>query len=291
MFNNNFKKEKITVNGIEINTVHGGTGEPLLLIHGYPQSHLMWHRVAEELAENYYLVCPDLRGYGDSSKPPGLPDHSNYSKRVMGEDMIRLMEKLGFGGFKAAGHDRGGRVLHRMCLDYPETVLKACVMDIAPTYHMFKTADTEFATGYYHWFFLIQPGGLPEKLIGEDPEYYLTEILKRWSGKNKEFGPEVVAEYIRCFSDPDCIHGSCEDYRAASTIDLEHDEEDMDKKVLCPLLVLWGNEGFVHRKYDVLETWEERAANVTGKALDSGHFLPEENPTQVLASLKDFLKP
>ena len=289
MFDNRFVKEKIKANDMEINTAHGGNGEPLLLLHGYPQSHIMWHETAPKLSEDFYIVCPDLRGYGDSSKPKGLPDHSNYSKRAMAQDIIEVMNKLGFNDFYAAGHDRGGRVLHRMCLDHPDAVKKACVMDIAPTYHMFTTADKEFAAGYYHWFFLIQPDGLPEKLISEDPEYYLSEILKRWSGRNKEFNPQAVGEYIRCFSKPECIHGSCEDYRAASAIDLEHDEEDMDKKITCPLLVLWGNEGFIHRKYDVLDTWKKRAATVTGKALDSGHFLPEENPGQVLAELTAFL--
>ena len=290
MFDSKFKHEKIQVEGIKINTVHGGHGEPLLLLHGYPQTHVMWHEVAPKLAADFYLVCPDLRGYGDSSKPRGYSDHSNYSKRVMAKDMIAVMKHLGFDNFYASGHDRGGRVLHRMCLDYPLKVKKACVMDIAPTHHMFTTADREFAAGYYHWFFLIQPDGLPERLIGKDLEYYLTEILKRWSGKNKNFHPRAVREYIRCFSNPDCIHGSCEDYRAASTIDLEHDEEDMDRKISCPLLVLWGNEGFVHKKYDVLDTWKKRAVKVMGKALDSGHFLPEENPGQVLAELTSFLK-
>jgi len=288
MFMNNLKNEKIKSNGIDINVAHGGKGEPLLLLHGYPQTHLMWHKTAPTLSEKFYIICPDLRGYGDSSKPKGQPDHSNYSKRTMAADMAVVMKYLGFSSFFAAGHDRGGRVLHRMCLDYPEMVSKACVMDIAPTYHMFTTADKEFATGYYHWFFLIQPDGLPEKLIGEDPEYYLAEILKRWSGKNKNFDPEAVREYSRCFSDPACIHGSCEDYRAAASIDLIHDEEDMDKKISCPLLVLWGNEGFVHRKYDVLDTWKQRASDARGKALNSGHFIPEENPNQVLDELMRF---
>lgn len=288
MFMNNLKNEKIKSNGIDINVAHGGKGEPLLLLHGYPQTHLMWHKTAPTLSEKFYIICPDLRGYGDSSKPKGQPDHSNYSKRTMAADMAVVMKHLGFSSFFAAGHDRGGRVLHRMCLDYPEMVSKACVMDIAPTYHMFTTADKEFATGYYHWFFLIQPDGLPEKLIGEDPEYYLAEILKRWSGKNKNFDPEAVREYSRCFSDPACIHGSCEDYRAAASIDLIHDEEDIDKKISCPLLVLWGNEGFVHRKYDVLDTWKQRASDVRGKALNSGHFIPEENPNQVLDELMRF---
>lgn len=285
------KKEKIKSNGIEINVAHGGEGPPLLLLHGYPQTNLMWHKLVPQLLERFYLVCPDLRGYGKSSKPAGLPDHSNYSKRVMSRDIIGVMDHLGFGSFQAAGHDRGGRVLHRLSLDFPDRVSRMCVMDIAPTHHMFTTADKEFATGYYHWFFLIQPDGLPEKLIGNDPGYYLTEILKRWSGSNKDFDSEIVSEYIRHFSDPLSIHGSCEDYRAASSIDLLHDEEDMDKKISCPLLVLWGNEGFVHRKYDVISTWEDRATDVRGKALDSGHFLPEENPEQVLQEMLNFFEP
>lgn len=285
---NNLKQEIVKSNGIDVNVAHGGKGPPLLLMHGYPQTNLMWSSIAPSLAEKFYIVCPDLRGYGKSSKPKGLPDHSNYSKREMAKDIIGVMKNLGFESFQAAGHDRGGRVLHRMCLDYPDIVIKACVMDIAPTHHMFTTADKEFATGYYHWFFLIQPDGLPEKLIGEDPGYYLTEILKRWSGKNKDFDPKIVKQYVENFSDPECIHGSCEDYRAAASIDLVHDEEYMDKKIECPLLVLWGNEGFVHRKYDVLETWKDRAKDVRGKALDSGHFIPEENPGQVLAELLNF---
>jgi len=285
---NNLKKEIIKSNGIDIHVAHGGSGPPLLLMHGYPQTNLMWHKIAPVLSEKYYIVCPDLRGYGKSSKPRGLDDHSNYSKRTMAEDIAGVMKHFGFNNFIAAGHDRGGRVVHRMCLDFPEMVIKACVMDIAPTHHMLTTADKEFATGYYHWFFLIQPDGLPENLIGNDPEYYLTEILKRWSGKNKDFDPDIVNEYIKHFSDPDSIHGSCEDYRAAASIDLVHDEEDMDRKIQCPLLVLWGNEGFVHRKYNVLATWKERAVNISGKALDSGHFLPEENPGQVLDELAGF---
>ncbi len=290
MLMKNLKEEIIKSNGININVAHGGKGQPLLLLHGYPQTNLMWHKLVPVLSDKYYIVCPDLRGYGKSSKPGGLPDHSNYSKRTMAADMAAVMKHFGYDSFIAAGHDRGGRVLHRMCLDYPEMVTKACVMDIAPTHHMFTTADKEFATGYYHWFFLIQPDGLPEKLIGNDPEYYLTEILKRWSGKNKIFDTETVKEYIKHFSDPECIHSSCEDYRAASSIDLIHDEEDMNKKIECPLLVLWGNEGFVHRKYDVLSTWKERASNVSGKDLDSGHFIPEENPKQVLQELVKFFE-
>lgn len=288
MFGNIFKKEKIKVTDVEINFVHGGNGEPLLLLHGYPQTHVMWHKTAPKLAEQFYVVCPDLRGYGDSSKPKGLPDHSNYSKRVMAQDIIEVMDKLGFKSFFAAGHDRGGRVLHRMCLDHPDKVKKACVMDIVPTYYMFETADKTFATGYYHWFFLIQPDGLPEKMIGADPEYYLKEKLKRWSGANTEFDTKAIKEYIRCFSDPAAIHGSCEDYRAAATIDSEHDKEDMHKKITCHLLTLWGKQGFINRTYDVIKTWEERAEKVQGNSLDCGHFLPEEQPEAVYKQLINF---
>ena len=288
MIDNKFKKEKIRVNGVEFKTVHGGKGDPLLLMHGYPQTHFMWHKTAPKLSEHFYVVCPDLRGYGDSSKPKGKPDHSNYSKRVMGQDMIEVMDRLGFRSFNAAGHDRGGRVLHRMCLDFPQNVKKACVMDIVPTHHMFKTTDKEFATGYYHWFFLIQPDGLPEKMIGANPEYYLKEKLKRWSGPNTIFDPDAVKEYVRCFREPNAIHSSCEDYRAAASIDLNHDEEDIHRKITCPLLVLWGERGFINKTYDVISTWEERAENLRGKVLDCGHFLPEEKPEEIYSELKDF---
>ncbi len=288
MFYKNFKKEKISTAQAEINAVWGGKGKPLLLLHGYPQTHIMWHEAAPLLAEDFLVVCPDLRGYGDSSKPPGKKDHSNYSKRVMSADMVSLMETLGFTSFFAAGHDRGGRVLHRMCLDYPERVKKACVMDIAPTHHMFTNADKQFATGYYHWFFLIQPDGLPEKMIGADPEYYLREKLRRWSAPGAHFHPDAIKEYIRCFSDPSAVHGSCEDYRAAASIDMEHDEQDSDEKIECPLLVLWGDKGFIHRTYDVLGVWKEKAVRVSGKPLDCGHFIPEEKPRETVKELLSF---
>jgi len=284
----NFKEEKIETSGATINICHGGKGKPLLLLHGYPQTHSMWHKVAPQLSKDFHVICADLRGYGDSSKPESSEDHYTYSKRAMAGDIIEVMNALGYKKFFVAGHDRGGRVVHRMCLDFPANIEKACVMDIAPTHTMFSTADKNFATGYYHWFFLIQPGGLPEKLIGSDPEYYLTEKLKRWSGKNKSFDDEAVSEYVRCFSSTDAITASCEDYRAAATIDLIHDEADFEEKINCPLLVLWGNEGFVHRTYDVLETWKEKAHHVQGNALNSGHFIAEENPEETLAELSVF---
>ena len=288
MFGDKFESVKVETSGAAINLVHGGEGKPLLLLHGYPETHVMWRLTAPALAEHFHVVCMDLRGYGDSSKPASGPDHSTYSMRSMAGDCVEVMKSLGYKSFFAAGHDRGGRVTHRMALDYPDRVEAACVMDIAPTHTMFTRADKAFATGYYHWFFLIQPDGLPEKMIGCDPEYYLREKLKRWSAPGARFDETAVREYVRCFSDPAAIHASCEDYRAAATIDLVHDEEDFDKKIECPLLVLWGGKGFINRTYDVIETWKEKAVNVRGGTLDCGHFLPEEKPDDVSAELIKF---
>lgn len=292
LFPSEFKEEKIEFDDIKINFKHGGKGEkPLLLIHGYPQNHNMWHKVVKELSNNYYIVCPDLRGYGKSSKPKGLENHSNYSKKVMAKDMIEVMNYLGFDKFYVAGHDRGARVVHRMCLDYEDKIIKACVMDITPTYHMFKNTDQAFATGYYHWFFLIQPDNLPENMIGSNPSYYLMEKLKRWSDKEvsfeEKFDENAVNKYIKSF-DEEGIHGSCEDYRAAATIDMNDDGKDRDRKINTPLLVLWGEKGFVNRTYNVLKVWEEYATNVQGKTLPCGHFLPEEKPQEVILELKNF---
>jgi haloacetate dehalogenase len=285
---NKFEQAKIETSGAAINLVHGGEGKPLLLLHGYPETHVMWHATAPKLAERFHVVCMDLRGYGDSSKPESKPDHYEYSKRAMARDCVEVMEPLGYKSFFVAGHDRGGRVTHRLTLDYPDRVRAACVMDIAPTHTMFTRADKAFATGYYHWFFLIQPYGLPEKMIGCDPEYYLKEKLRRWSAPGARFDEAAVREYVRCFSDPASIHATCEDYRAAATIDLVHDEEDSGKKIECPLLVLWGGKGFVHRTYDVLQTWREKAVDVTGRPLDCGHFLPEERPEEICGELTKF---
>ena len=288
LFPKEFKNEKILVeDDIFINVTHGGKGKPLLLIHGYPQTHIMWYKVVEELSKEYYIICPDLRGYGDSSKPKGDEKHLIYSKKSMAKDMITLMQKLGFDKFFVAGHDRGARVTHRMCLDYPNNILKACVMDITPTYHMFKNTNQAFATGYYHWFFLIQPDFLPETMIGNNPRYYLEEKLKRWSAKGSVFDKKAIDEYVRCF-DKDSIHATCEDYRAGASIDMSDDEKDRNRKISTPLLVLWGEKGFVNRTYDVLNVWKEYALDLSGEALDCGHFLPEEKPKEVSQKLKEF---
>ena len=285
----NFEQTQITTSGATINLVTGGKGFPLLLLHGYPENHLMWHKIAPHLAREFTLIAPDLRGYGDSSKPESDPEHYNYSKRAMAQDMAEVMSQLGFEEFFVVGHDRGARVGHRMALDHAQRVKKLAVLDIAPTYKMYMTADKTFATVYYHWFFLIQPFDFPEHLISAQSEYYLRACLNRWSADRAAFPPEVVEEYTRCFCDPATIHATCEDYRAAASIDLAHDEADMSQKVTCPLLALWGEKGFVGRKYDVLETWRERAIDVRGRTIQSGHFLPEEAPDETYRALREFL--
>jgi haloacetate dehalogenase len=284
-----FEQLRIKTGGAEINLRRGGEGPPLLLLHGYPQTHVMWHKIAPRLAERFTLVMPDLRGYGDSAKPPGGADHAAYSKRAMARDQAEVMDALGFANFAVVGHDRGARVTHRLCLDNPERVTRAAVLDIAPTLTMYEGADMAFATAYYHWFFLIQPYDLPERLIGGDPDFYLEKKIGAWSRIAGCFDPEAVAEYQRCFRDPEMIHATCEDYRAAAGIDLEHDRADLDRRVTCPLLVLWGAKGVIERSYDVLAVWRERAAKVSGRALPCGHFLPEEAPEETLGELLAFL--
>ena len=285
-----FESMRIETDGTRINLLKSGDGPPLLLLHGYPQTHVMWHKIASRLAENFTIVVPDLRGYGDSAKPPGGDNHEGYSKRAMALDQVQVMDKLGFETFFVAGHDRGGRVTHRMALDHPGKVLKASVLDIVPTHKLFTTVNQEVASGYYHWFFLIQPGGLPEHLIGSDPEFYLRRKMGHWSAGNDGFTDEAMAEYIRCFSMPETIHASCEDYRAAASIDMEHDEADINEAVQCPLLVLWGGSGLMEKSYDVLGTWRERASNVMGHSIDCGHFLAEEKPDETYKALLDFFK-
>ena len=283
-----FEHKRIETGRAAINLVVRGKGPPLLLLHGYPQTHAMWHNIAPRLAERFTVVAADLRGYGDSSKPETDESHAPYSKRAMAQDQIEAMAALGFEQFMVAGHDRGGRVTHRMALDHPEKVVRAAVLDIAPTYTVFARTDKALATAYYHWFFLIQPYDLPERLIGADPEYYLNRKLGHWGRDMDAFSPEAHAEYLRCFSDPATIHASCEDYRAAAGIDLEHDEADMATKIACPVLVLWGAKGFVGQAYDVLEVWRERATDVRGAPIDCGHFLPEERPDETFGAMAAF---
>jgi haloacetate dehalogenase len=265
-----FRRQTVLTSGTTINVVVGGNGPPVLLLHGYPQTHVEWRKIAPELAKNYTLVIPDLRGYGDSGKPLGGDKHVNYSKRALALDQVEVMEKLGFRQFAMVSHDRGARVGHRLALDYPDRLTKLVMMDICPTHYMYKTADRQFASAYFHWFFLILPAPFPETLIANNIDAFLKVFMGPVMPKSIE--PDAYAEYRRCFSDPATIHASCEDYRAAATIDLVHDDADTDRKISCPVLALWGANGLVGRKYDVLAVWRERATQVSGKALQSGHW-------------------
>ncbi|MGQ0512685.1 MAG: alpha/beta fold hydrolase [Betaproteobacteria bacterium] len=281
-----FKSKRIRASGATINLVHGGKGPPVLLLHGYPETHAMWHKVAPALARDYSVVCADLRGYGDSSKPKGLPDHSNYSKRAMAQDMAEAMTALGHGSFHLVGHDRGARVAHRLARDQGRRVRSLTVLDICPTLKMYDSTDKAFATAYYHWFFLIQKPPLPEMLLaGKVPGY----ILGRLGSGIRNFSPAALREYERAFRDPKCIHATCEDYRASAGIDLEHDRADRGRKLSMPVLALWGAKGVVARTFKPLRDWREVAKDVRGKALDCGHFLPEEKPLEVLDELRRFL--
>jgi haloacetate dehalogenase len=288
-----FEDSEIDVAGVRIHAKVGGAGPPVLLLHGYPQTHVMWHRVAPGLADRHTVVVADMRGYGDSSRPASNADHASYSKRAMADDQLGLMRGLGFDRFAVVGHDRGARVAHRMCLDHPQAVLRATFLDIVPTRHVFTHVDRALAQAYEHWFFLSQEADLPERLIGSDPAYYLLRKLAQWSGGDglDAFAPEAVAEYVRCFSDPEVIRASCEDYRAAASIDLEHDEVDaaLGRRLECPVLVMWGAQGFVGRHYDVVGVWRGYAIDVRGYQVGCGHFLAEEDPDATLSALQDFL--
>jgi haloacetate dehalogenase len=285
-----FKQLTAKTSGATINCVTAGSGPPLLLLHGYPETHFMWRRVAPQLAEKFTVVAADLRGYGDSSKPPDGENHAGHSKRAMAQDQVELMASLGFQRFSVVGHDRGGRVTHRMALDHPDRIEKAVILDIVPTYKLFHNVTKEWATSSFHWFFLIQPAPFPETMIGNSLEFWVQSRFTRFNRLPAAArSSEALAEYVRCFRIPGTIHASCEDYRAASSIDLDHDAADMDHKISCPLLVLWGERGAMNRLYDVLATWRERASNVTGRAVSSDHFIPEENPEVLLSELKIFL--
>jgi len=283
-----FRPFRIATAGAEINGVVGGSGPPVLLLQGWPQTHLEWRHVAPVLAQHFTVVATDLRGYGDSSKPPEGENHAGYSKRVMAQDQIEVMRALGFEQFAVAGHDRGGRVACRMALDHPHIVTRLALLDIVPTRTVYAQVSQNLATWYFHWFFLIQPAPLPEMLLAGQAEPFLRTFAFRGliPGAIDE---SVFAEYVRCFADPQTLHAMCEDYRAGASIDLQHDEADLATQLRCPTLVLWGVHGAMHRLFDVLETWRPRAPNARGSALPGGHWLPEECPQEVSAALAEFL--
>jgi haloacetate dehalogenase len=293
-----FETRRFTVNGVEIfarvPTVPRGQRPALLLLHGFPQTHVMWHRVAQQLQNDFWIVMPDLRGYGDSAKPAGLPDHSNYSKRTMAQDMVDVMDLLGASRFHLCGHDRGGRVAHRLALDHAEKVERLCVIDIAPTLDMYNATDMAFARAYYHWFHLIQPWPLPERMIGGNPKDYLHAKLGGWGSSGLGYiEPQALAEYERCFLIPEAIHGACEDYRASADIDLAHDRASRARsdRIACDLLVLWGERGVVNKLFKPLELWQAQCTGrVTGQTLPAGHFIPEELPQATATALLDFFR-
>jgi haloacetate dehalogenase len=294
LFPHGFRVERRAANGIALNVCYDAAPHParppLLLLHGFPQTHAIWHKVAERLRSKFTLVMPDLRGYGDSAKPAGPSDHSAYSKRTMALDVLTLMRELGHEQFLVCGHDRGGRVAHRLALDHPRTVRKLVLLDISPTLTMYERTTMEFARSYYHWFFLIQPAPLPEQLIGGVPAFYLRTKLGGWGSEGLTlFDPRALAEYERCFADPAAIHAMCEDYRAAATIDLTHDRADAARRIDCPVHVLWGERGVVERLFTPLADWQAKCANeVTGRALPTGHYIPEERPDLLVDELEAF---
>jgi haloacetate dehalogenase len=279
-----FERRRITTSGADINLVTWGSGPPLLLLHGYPQTHLMWRKLTPRLAAEFTVVVPDLRGYGDGSKPPAGPDNANYAKRALAQDHVETMRALGFEHFAVAGHDRGARVAHRLARDHPERIERLALLDIVPTLYRFETLDQKAATSSYHWFFLIQPGGLPERLIGAEPEFYLRHRLH----DPAVFEPEAFAEYLRCFRNPETIRATCDEYRAGASIDLVHDRADRGRRLTMPLLVLWGERSSQGSGYDVLGVWRQHAENVTGHGIASGHFLPEEAPDATYQALRGF---
>lgn len=280
--------------GTDIAYAVGGSGPPLVMLHGFPQTHLMWHKVAPHLARRFNVVLPDLRGYGRSGKPataPDLPPHAAYAKRAMAADVVALMEGLGHERFRLVGHDRGARVAHRLAMDHPEGVERLCLMDIVPTRHFYDTVTQATATAYFHWFFLIQPAPFPERYLGHDPEFFLRAFLRGLGPTGDAFPETVIQEYLKPLRDPATIHALCEDYRAGATLDHRHEGEDAaaGRRIACPTLLLWGARGLVGRAYDPMEVWRPLCADLRGQALPCGHFLPEEDPDGTLAALEAFL--
>ena len=288
-----FDRREIKTSGARIVTVTGGKGPPLLLMHGNPFNHLSWQKIAPRLATEFTVVATDLRGYGDSEKPPGGPKHVNYSFRAMAQDQVEVKAALGFERFYAAGHDRGARVLHRMCLDHPQKVARAAIIDIVPQHYLYGNITKAWATFSWHWFFNIQPYDLPEKMMGADPDWFIKKKLAKTEQGLSFFDPAALADFMRCFRNPETIHAICEDYRAGATVDLEMDEADVKagRKVDCPLLLLWGANGGVGRNQKSMEIWPRYASDIrAGKALPSGHYVNEEAPEETYAELRAFFR-
>ncbi|PTB22723.1 alpha/beta hydrolase [Trinickia symbiotica] len=286
-----FSDASAIVDGITIHAIKGGHGPALLLLHGHPQTHVIWHKVAPALAQHFTVVAADLRGYGDSGKPPGAADHSNYSKRRMAQDQVELMRSLGYESFAVIGHDRGGRVGARMALDHPAAVTRLVTLDVAPTLAMYEQTSFAFARAYWHWFMLVRPAPFPETLIRADPDLYLKQTIGARSAGLAPFTAQAYAEYLRCLSDPDTAHGICEDYRASITIDLEHDRATLDaaQQIACPFMALWGAQGVIEQCFDPLAEWRAYAPQVQGESLPCGHYVPEEAPQLLLDRVLPFL--
>ena len=285
-----FARKPIQLGEATINCVVGGNGPPLLLLHGFPQNLAEWAQVAPLLARQFTVVCADLRGYGDFFKPRCLPDNSNYAFRAMAADQVGLMNRLGFARFHVVGHDRGGRTAHRMALDHPAAVLSLAVLDIVPTYAMFMETNRFIAGAYWHWYFLSQPEPFPERMIGNDPDFFYETCLVGWgAAKVEDFDPEMLADYRRCWRDKAMIHGSCSDYRAGATIDLDHDRADLARQVQCPALAFWGAKGLMHKLFDIEAQWRQRCANLKAASLPGGHFFIDQFPAETARILADFL--
>jgi haloacetate dehalogenase len=286
-----FRSVSATVDDVRIHAIQGGRGPALLLLHGHPQTHVIWHKVAPTLAKHFTVIAADLRGYGDSGKPPGTADHVNYAKRRLALDQIGLMRSLGHESFAVIGHDRGGRVAARMALDHQDVVTRLVTLDVAPTLAMYEQTSFDFARAYWHWFMLVRPAPFPETLIRADPDLYLRQTIGARSAGLAPFTAAAYAEYLRCLSDPDTAHGICEDYRASVTIDLEHDRATLasPQRIGCPFMALWGAEGVIEQCFDPLAEWRAYAPNVQGEALPCGHYIPEEAPGQLLERVLPFL--
>jgi haloacetate dehalogenase len=289
---NDFTSFQVAAGGVDIYGVKGGAGPPLLLLHGHPQTHMVWHRCAAQLAQHFTVIATDLRGYGASAKPASDATHMPYSKRAMAADQVAVMRHFGFECFLVCAHDRGARVAHRMALDHPDAVERLMLLDIAPTLAMYEGADRTFATLYFHWFFLIQPEPLPEMLIGAHPDVYVERVMGGRHGGLAPFAPHALQAYRDALKQPGAVHAMCEDYRASATIDLEHDRADLERghKIACPLRVLWGKEGVIEKCFEPVAEWRRVARDVSGRALPCGHYIPEEAPDALIAEMLGFFE-